>query len=279
MEVPKLINWAITNRCNLSCGFCFKLQDKDASFEEQKVIFDKMLESGVEQITFTGGEPLLEKNIVYFADLCNKHSIKSSLHTNATLTEQFYAVYNLFDRISFSLDGNTSSINQTMRGYDLYLQSVLEKINYLKEHNRDFVIKTVVTKQNIDSVLDMVSLVKELKPTFWSIFEFRQLRTGKQNNDKFLLPNGLFEKLTAKIKNQIDKEVEVNIRSNDDSAKHPIFLVSGNGLVYTNDIQQGDILVGSLIENSVKEIWQKIIDQKGINEQYAQRDLNLKKQI
>jgi len=277
VEIPKLLNWSITSQCNLKCGFCFKLHDCEASFEDKQIIFDKFLESGVKQITFTGGEPLLEENIGYFAKLCDTHSIKSSLHTNATLTSRFYEVCDLFDRISFSLDGNTADINKNMRGYDDYMGSVLEKIKYLKERKRDFIVKTLVTKQNFNAVRNMISLVTELKPTFWSIFEFRPLRNGVQNIDKYLLPNGHFSALTTEIKEIIGKEVELNIKSNEDSIQHPIFLVNGKGVVYTNDKEQGDIVIGSLMENSVKEIWRKIIEHNGINEQYKTRDLNLHK--
>jgi len=279
VEIPKLVNWSITSQCNLKCGFCFKLQDCEATFEDKRIIFEKILESGVKQITFTGGEPLLEENLGYFANLCDTHSIKSSLHTNATLASKFYEVCDLFDRVSFSLDGNTAYINKNMRGYDDYMESVLEKIKYLKERKRDFIVKTIVTKQNFNAVRNMTSLVTELKPTFWSIFEFRPLRNGEQNIDKFLLPNGHFNALTTQIKEVIGNEIELNIKSNEDSIQHPIFLVSGKGIVYTNDKTQGDIIVGSLMENSVKEIWQKIIEHNGINEHYKTRDLNLHKKM
>jgi len=277
VEIPKLINWSITSQCNLKCGFCFKLHDCEATFEDKKIIFDKILESGVEQITFTGGEPLLEKNIGYFAELCNDHSIKSSIHTNATLSNRFYEVCDLFDRVSFSLDGDSSEINKNMRGYDSYMECVLEKINFLKERKRDFIIKTTVTKQNFNSVLGMTTLINEIRPTFWTIFEFRPLRNGKQSIDKYLLQDGLFDTLTTEIRNKIGKEVTLNIRSNQDSTQHPIFLVSGKGIVYTNDQEQGDIVIGTLMENSVKEIWQKIIEHNGISERYKERDLNLQK--
>lgn len=277
MEIPKLINWSITNCCNLKCGFCFKLNNCDASFEDKKYIFNRMLKSGIKQITFTGGEPLLDKNLAYFAYMCDKYSIKSSLHTNATLTKQFYQVCDSFDRISFSLDGNTPTVNKIMRGYDSYLQSVLEKINYLRAHNRDFVIKTIVTRQNIGSIIGMIPLIKELKPTFWSIFEFRPLRIGKQNNDLYSLSDNLFDKLTKDIKMNIAEDISLNIRSNKDASKYPIFLVSGKGLVYTNDIHKGDILIGSLMESSVKDIWQKIVALNGVDLFYKSRNLNLTK--
>lgn len=275
MEIPKLINWAITNCCNLKCGFCFKLNDCDASFEDKKYIFNRMVESGIEQITFTGGEPLLDRNLAYFAYMCDKYSIKSSLHTNATLTEQFYQVCNSFDRISFSLDGSTPTVNEIMRGYDSYLQSILEKINYLKAYNKDFVIKTIVTRQNAGSVLEMVPLIKELKPTFWSIFEFRPLRIGQQNKNLYSLSDIFFNELITDIRMNIADDIPLNIRSNKEASEHPIFLVSGKGLVYTNDFHKGDVLIGSLMESSVKDIWKKIVTLNGMNESYENRNLNL----
>jgi MoaA/NifB/PqqE/SkfB family radical SAM enzyme len=277
MDIPKLVNWSITSRCNLKCEFCFKLNDCDASFADKKLIFKKISEAGVRQITFTGGEPLLEKNISYFAKLCDENSITTSIHTNATLTNKFFEIYKLFDRVSFSLDSNSVDINKELRGYNGYYESVLNKIHYMKEQKRDFVIKTVVSKMNFDSVLNMIPLVSTLQPTFWSIFEFRPLRTGGKNNDKYLLPEKYFDLIATEIRKRINGKLELNIRSNKDSTEHPIFLISGQGIIYTNDKEQGDFVIGSLMENSIKEIWQRIIRYNGISEQYKLKKLHLEK--
>lgn len=279
IDKPKLLHWAITNNCNLSCGFCFGHKEKDVSFKMQQLIFSRFVESGVEQISFTGGEPLLAKNLAYFAKQCDEYGIKSSLHTNATIESKFYEVCDLFDRISFSLDGASAEINSEMRGFPVYQETVHKAIDYLLEKEKDFVVKTIVTKRNYQSVLQMVPYIKRIKPKFWSLFEFRPIRRGKVNNDKYSLPHADFDNVTNQIREDISNDVVLNIRSNEDAKKNPLFLVSGEGLVYTNDENFDDILVGNLNENTVLEIWQKIMELKGENLSYEQRNLNLNKRM
>jgi MoaA/NifB/PqqE/SkfB family radical SAM enzyme len=187
MSVPSLINWSVISHCNLNCGFCFKIEEESTTLEEKNIIFQKIVDAKIEQVTFTGGEPLLDEDIGYLGKLCNKHNIKSSLHTNGTLSEYFYRSYEVFDRISFSLDGGESFFNSEMRGTSDYFSSIIEKCKYLKEQKRDFTIKTVVTRQNIHYIFDMIPLIREIKPTFWSIFEFRPLRIGMKNQQKYKL--------------------------------------------------------------------------------------------
>ena len=55
--------WNITEKCNESCKFCYRTIVDDLSLEENKRIADKLIEHGVEKITFAGGEPLLYKGL------------------------------------------------------------------------------------------------------------------------------------------------------------------------------------------------------------------------
>ena len=62
--MEKEICWNITARCNQSCKYCHRfLNIKDLTFEENYSILNNLVESGVNSITWTGGEALLLKEI------------------------------------------------------------------------------------------------------------------------------------------------------------------------------------------------------------------------
>ena len=53
------ISWVLTNKCNLTCKFCFKKLCEDKNLEQNKKIFDNLSQINIEKLTLSGGEPLL----------------------------------------------------------------------------------------------------------------------------------------------------------------------------------------------------------------------------
>ncbi|PKN14960.1 MAG: radical SAM/SPASM domain-containing protein, partial [Deltaproteobacteria bacterium HGW-Deltaproteobacteria-24] len=62
-----IIIWNFTNRCNLLCHHCYSKADaneKDTlSFEQIQLTIPKLKKAGVNFVIFSGGEPLLRKDI------------------------------------------------------------------------------------------------------------------------------------------------------------------------------------------------------------------------
>ena len=256
MYLPKLANWSITNKCNLNCSFCFRHSEiPDPSKNVKEYILACIIQSGVKRITFTGGEPLLDLDLISLIHSCNKKGIFTSLHTNAILDKEFYDAAKLVDRVSFAIDGPDNSTNFRMRGINDYLDRVLKKVQYLKNTNVDYSIKTVVTRQNINRIHEMVTIIRNIKPAFWSIFQFRPVRNGYKNKSLFTVEDCEFNNLIMSIDNN---DITLNIVSRKDAESYPIFLIVGNGNVYTNDNMKGDVLVGSLYENDINTLWLKI---------------------
>jgi len=65
--------WNFTNRCNLFCHHCYSKADPNnedsLSLEQIKDTIPSMVDAGVKFVIFSGGEPLIRKdifNIVYY---------------------------------------------------------------------------------------------------------------------------------------------------------------------------------------------------------------------
>ena len=69
-----IIEIEITNRCNLNCRHCYvdKNQSKDLDSKKVFDLIGQSRELSVHRLMFTGGEPLLVKDLFKFAQFAQK---------------------------------------------------------------------------------------------------------------------------------------------------------------------------------------------------------------
>ena len=87
MKKFKKIYVEVTNVCNLSCNFCPKTSRKYGFMEEQsfeKII--KKIKGYTDHVYFhLMGEPLLNKNLKRFFEICEENNLQVNITTNGTL--------------------------------------------------------------------------------------------------------------------------------------------------------------------------------------------------
>ena len=68
----KKVTFLITNNCNFNCKHCFvnagKKLESELVDEKKYEAIDKLCELGVRKITFSGGEPLMNRNIFNYIE-------------------------------------------------------------------------------------------------------------------------------------------------------------------------------------------------------------------
>lgn len=177
------ITFWVTETCNLACKYCYV--DKNAKTMKTKTAitacqkFKKRFDNSINKkekiyITFHGGEPLLNFNVIFnIIEWFKKHyfeNIAFSLTTNGTIYNE--KIFNFLIEnnveISISMDGN-KEINDTNRRlrkddgsvYDMALRT----FEYFKEKNVPVRIRMTVTKSNIASFYENYRHLYELSPT------------------------------------------------------------------------------------------------------------------
>ena len=78
----------IHEACNAGCWFCGFAKSTDnfrLSQEKYLEILDECVRVGVSYIRFTGGEPLLDRNLVSYIKKASQLGIKTSVITNGSL--------------------------------------------------------------------------------------------------------------------------------------------------------------------------------------------------
>lgn len=120
MKKYKKIYVEITNRCNLSCSFCSKVEKplRNMSIDEFKCIIEKIKDYTDTIYLHVKGEPLVHPNLIDFLNIADEYNIKVNLTTNGTLFP------NLVDKLKEC---------KSLKKINFSLHSENNKENYLEE--------------------------------------------------------------------------------------------------------------------------------------------------
>lgn len=149
------ISFSLTRRCNLQCTHCIVDAPNESTSEylntaEVIQILDKMIASNPNNITLTGGEPLLRKDFFeILAYLRMKFDGNITLMTNATLINKRNAgvLSKSIDTFCISIDGVDESSVSIVRGSGVYDKTVAS-IKLLRTLGHEKISLSMVLTEN-----------------------------------------------------------------------------------------------------------------------------------
>ncbi|PKN78744.1 MAG: radical SAM protein [Candidatus Cloacimonetes bacterium HGW-Cloacimonetes-1] len=157
LEVPPLLIFSITKRCNLNCSGCYSKilhtsEEPELDLETFKNVLNEALELGISLILLAGGEPLVRREILEAAALYP--SIIFPIFTNGLLLDseyaRFFAKYPHLIPV-ISLEGGEPETDQR-RGEGVY-QGFHTATQELNSHKVMWGVSITTTASNIDSVM------------------------------------------------------------------------------------------------------------------------------
>lgn len=180
----------VTYKCNSKCEYCniwkksaFK-DISDAKYSDAKKNLDDLKKIGVKMIDFTGGEPLLNKEITEMLSYAKKLGFFVKLSTNGLLyPEKAEELKGLTNRIYFSLDTTSKQEYLKIRGVDGY-EKVMNSIRIAKDLKQDFCLIYTVTDDNIKNLPNIIDFCKKNKVSVYmhpcfSFFDNKPLNKEK----------------------------------------------------------------------------------------------------
>lgn len=183
---PNTIFWNLTNQCNLSCFHCAVSAGKSHKMElvldESYRFIDEISKFGVQNIMFTGGEPLIDVSKFFkIAEYARNHNLSLQLATNGTLITKKIAMMlkKLSLNIHISLDGATPMVHDKIRRISGAWEAAIQGIKHLREYDVPFLVATVVTKINIHQIPLIYNLVIKLGAQFLRIIPFIPFGRGR----------------------------------------------------------------------------------------------------
>jgi MoaA/NifB/PqqE/SkfB family radical SAM enzyme len=166
---PYFCNYWLTYKCNSKCEFCRIWQDDslksitDAKFSDAKKNLDDLKKIGVKVVDFTGGEPLLNKELPKILSYAKDLGFFVKLSTNGYLySEKADEIKNLPSRIYFSFDTTSSEEYKKIRGIDGY-ERLIKSIKTAKELNQEICLLYTVTDETIKNISNVVNFCKKNK--------------------------------------------------------------------------------------------------------------------
>ena len=165
-----VVVWNITKQCNLKCIHCYAHAknipfDNELSTKDGKNLIDDLARFNVPVLIFSGGEPLIRKDLPELAAYTVEKGIRAVISTNGTLISQKTA-HILKDiglsYVGISLDG-MEKINDRFRGVKGAFQSALDGINNCKEAGIKVGLRFTINKFNESEISKIFTLLDEME--------------------------------------------------------------------------------------------------------------------
>ena len=260
------VSFAISNRCNLKCKHCMVNADSCAeneffTTEEIKQAFRKVIAAKPENITVTGGEPLVRKDFLEIITYLRENFDGTiGLMTNATLLNEknVDVIVSCVNNISISLDGANEETVSLIRGANVF-QKVLDAIKLLHTKGfKDISISMVVTADNDLYVDEFLELCKkyECKPMLRALSLSGQAERNKDLLTKQQLNK---QKVSTYKKKEMEKSLEKNFYACSCDAGATTLTIESNGEIFPcNLFVEPQYCLGNIREvNDLEELLQK----------------------
>jgi len=164
-----VVVWNVTRRCNLKCVHCYAHAknisfDNELSTEQGKALIEDLAEFGSPVMLFSGGEPLVRKDLPQLAAYAVEKGMRAVISTNGTLISPTMARTLKEIGLSYvgiSLDG-MEEINDRFRGVNGAFKSALEGIKNSQDAGIKVGLRFTVNKFNVDEIPKIFQLLEEM---------------------------------------------------------------------------------------------------------------------
>ncbi|MFZ2969899.1 MAG: radical SAM protein [Minisyncoccia bacterium] len=250
----KEVCWNITARCNQKCRYCHRfLNVFELDFRQNKKILYNLINSGITDLTWTGGEPLLYDRIDELFKIAYNKGVINKLITNGSIltTNKLNNICKNLDSVTLSLDSVDPKINVKVGRGAGHFDRINQILKYFKKNYNQIKIRvnTVISSYNINEIPDLTLYLDKFNIDCWRIFIFMPLReTALKNKNDFWVSDEAFENIKRYIiKNSKIKSLEFR-RRGDMESKYVLILADGD-IAITD--KKGDKKVGNALVDSV----------------------------
>ncbi len=178
---PVLCNYYVTYRCNAKCGFCdiWEKPSPYVTLENVAENLNSLKELGVKVIDFTGGEPLLHRQLYQFLQLAKDKKFITTVTTNCMLYPKYAEkLKGKIDMLHFSLDSPDREKHNESRGVECY-DFVMRSIKIAKDlGERPDIIFTVFEDniEEIEVVYNQICVPNNLILILNPVFDYSEIK-------------------------------------------------------------------------------------------------------
>ena len=163
-----VVVWNITRACNLRCVHCYahatdSVTSDELSTDEGFALIDDLAAFGVPVLLFSGGEPLVRKDLPQLAEYAVQKGMRAVISTNGTLIDRSIAKTLKQIGLSYvgiSLDG-MAPVNDRFRGVKGAFDKAMQGIVNCQEAGIKVGLRFTINKNNADEIPAIFDLLEE----------------------------------------------------------------------------------------------------------------------
>lgn len=172
MDTGRLRNITIslTLACNERCEHCWVSagpnRTESLSTEDIQMVIKQASSLGAEHVKFTGGEPLMRKDVATLSRYANECGMRVSIETNGLLLRgrllRDLCTVESSPHFYVSLDGASPTTHDTFRKTRGAFNSTVRNLREARELDAFFSVHTVVRRENLNELPTLHALVRSL---------------------------------------------------------------------------------------------------------------------
>lgn len=266
VKYPFRINWLVSDVCNLDCIYCCadnKLKPNKINSEVFKKTVEHILTLSPLTVGLTGGEPTLCPEIGNIIDML-KDKCAIVLDTNGTIPnfENYIdSLKNSNTTVRITIDSLDNEILNTVRPYDKnQIEHIKQNVELLKRNNIRIIVHTVVTKTNLNSMIEIGKYLCDSQIMKWQLYPVNYAEKCKDFFDDIKVSDEELEELESLLKEEFENKILVKVYKNQsDFRANGVIFINSLGEFYTDTIFNGINQIGK------NPSLQKLIDKIDIN--------------
>jgi Fe-coproporphyrin III synthase len=165
-ERRPIVVWSTTRTCNLNCVHCYtdscnQKYEGELTTDEGKALIDDLAGFKIPSLLFSGGEPLMRKDLFTLIEYAAGKGIRPVISTNGTLIDR-EAARNIRDAgvvyVGISLDG-MEDINDKFRGVEGAFSRAMKGFENCAAVGQRVGLRLTLTKRNyadLDRIFDFI---------------------------------------------------------------------------------------------------------------------------
>ena len=193
---PFTIAWEVTRACAYACVHCranamHTPDPHELNHAEALALIDRIAEFGNQPILiFTGGDPMMRKDLHELIAYANGKGLRCSLTPTATALPTIERLEQVRDagvkRIALSLDAPSPAIHDAFRQVEGSWQPTMDTLHRAQQIGMSVQVNTTVAKHNVDILDQMVPFIQEVGAVQWSLFFL--VPTGRAQASSMISP-------------------------------------------------------------------------------------------
>ncbi|WP_419656919.1 radical SAM domain protein, related to coenzyme PQQ biosynthesis protein E [Desulfosarcina variabilis str. Montpellier] len=164
-----VVVWNVTRKCNLKCVHCYAQATDEAlanelTTTEGKALIDDLAQFGAPVMLFSGGEPLVRKDLPELAAYAVEKGMRAVISTNGTLITADMAKTLKSIGLSYvgiSLDG-MQPVNDRFRGVPGSFDKALAGIRHCQDAGIKVGLRFTINRYNVDEIPAIFDLLEDM---------------------------------------------------------------------------------------------------------------------